>query len=1171
MKNSADHGEAAPQPAQKHFTDEELKQQYGIHLATRLQADSDGKEAKWADIDDDEDDWAPDAIEWNDGTKITLAQNEAASAAVENSKVVPAAATEQVPDEKEVKPVAAPKPTTTVGPNATVLKPRSSVQPKLGGGVVLKNPAEKPSLVSKPAAPSTVRSPWAILPPIDKVSPVAIKPDVEPSEVRTHSNDPQFANAVASPPPVPAMEIAADSFSRSRGDGVNDNVGQLFNAQSGRYEPASTGRRGSVRKDQNFRPPSVLQRGSTQDQRTSMEVQTSQGRPRTQGEAGVWTRRDSSNVSANGGASARRPSTSKGLPNGLHVERQGSQHSQALQSPTAPGFGQIGPPSLGSPTGSSAQPSIQSPASQHAQIADLRSAAASPAQIRDDAAVQKQLMKEKREAAIKRKKEQEEREEAEKKERIRKKLESLGLPTEKQKPSEKGKPVAEPAKKPEEESLKDSTQSGQRIADQDKAHVDEVQVNKQPEEVEDEGPRSPPKPSIPDTSGGPQQFGMIKMHGTTARNTTTVESNRPAGNELMKSPAEKASDKQAELPQEPTAIDRAPSTLINGKRPSASPPKAAEAAKPLVSRDTKPQPWSDIPKDQKMLSSAWGHQMTRDLSNGHGSVWGAPAQSRALGNGTFDRSSQRSQRTQEPFASPSLAPIGPPKSAQVSRDFKDSLVDASVGASLEDFQALPTFPPSNAPAHLNRHDAAKRPTSAEDHPPLAPFEHTAPTRLPGLEAKAPGLEHQKSRVAAWGAFSNTVTHEEALKRQQHAAKLAEEAQYGTRYEPQLPILNETWKQVRVDELTSQRTIVNVSRTQNVPGQGSSIRFGPAFVAQVSPAPPVTAGIGRGSRFFPTAGRGGLNLYAPPMPFTPGYRRGSSPPPPDSELHPAYTREQLQPRVSLPPVGPKPKVRLPPTSTTGFQPTQKIGSQERQLPPTAPPSWQDKINGLFTRKSSPEKTFSVPALSLISDHGFSVTKEQFTSPVTQTTAAVSLPAQAESISVQSSVKVDSKDVVDEEALFTPESGSLPVVVLPASARRISIATGKAWNRKPALLAARDIQSSSRELLIDLPINGAEGPIIFIHLPGRDVKSKPMASFNKQHMPLVSGQPLRRSGNFPGLSKTNRPAGRPRQTSGNFNSNHRNHTYPRGGPHHGLQSQLQSQGTEHGTPWNPTRVH
>lgn len=49
---------------QKQLTDEELKQQYGIHMTSRIQEDGGGTEAKWADIEDDEDDWAPETIEW---------------------------------------------------------------------------------------------------------------------------------------------------------------------------------------------------------------------------------------------------------------------------------------------------------------------------------------------------------------------------------------------------------------------------------------------------------------------------------------------------------------------------------------------------------------------------------------------------------------------------------------------------------------------------------------------------------------------------------------------------------------------------------------------------------------------------------------------------------------------------------------------------------------------------------------------------------------------------------------------------------------------------------------------------------------------------------------------------------------------------------------------------
>ena len=93
-------------PPPKQFTDEELKQQYGIHLATRLQSDENGKESKWADIDEDEDDWVPDAVTWIDGTKSALTS------------------ADNVPAPKETKPAEAAqaKPTEGAKPSLTAMK-----------------------------------------------------------------------------------------------------------------------------------------------------------------------------------------------------------------------------------------------------------------------------------------------------------------------------------------------------------------------------------------------------------------------------------------------------------------------------------------------------------------------------------------------------------------------------------------------------------------------------------------------------------------------------------------------------------------------------------------------------------------------------------------------------------------------------------------------------------------------------------------------------------------------------------------------------------------------------------------------------------------------------------------------------------------------------------------
>ena len=111
-----------PPPPPRQFTDEELKQQYGIHLATRLQTDENGKESKWADIDDDEDDWAPDTVVWMDGTKSTLTPQDAGPIPKEQIPV-----SQQPPKPAEgAKPALAIKKQTELGPTKTILKPGAS-------------------------------------------------------------------------------------------------------------------------------------------------------------------------------------------------------------------------------------------------------------------------------------------------------------------------------------------------------------------------------------------------------------------------------------------------------------------------------------------------------------------------------------------------------------------------------------------------------------------------------------------------------------------------------------------------------------------------------------------------------------------------------------------------------------------------------------------------------------------------------------------------------------------------------------------------------------------------------------------------------------------------------------------------------------------------------------
>ena len=1145
---------AAPQPTPKHFTDEELKQQYGIHLATRLQADADGKESKWADIDDDEDDWAPETIEWNDGTKITLSQNEpAALLAEEQARAI--VEKDRQEEEAKAKLAAQQKSTTTVGPNATVLKPRSAAQPK-SGGLVLKTPSEKPTLVAKPSAPTPTRSPWAPLPPVDKVPPVDINPPSQQSTSRPQYNDPYGNNAM---PPPAAMEIAADDFTRTRRD--NQNAGQLYNAQSGQYEPANAGRRGSVRKDQNFRPPSLLQRGSARDQHEPAEPSAAfqTHRSGSQQDAAPWARRGSSTVSGESGPQGRRMSTSKGsdmvrIPIEMLQQRRDSQHSQALQSPSTPGHAQPAFPHRGaSPAQQLPHSATQSPRMQHSQLSqEARPTAVSPYQsrpdqaaatVRDDVAVQMQMMKEKREMAIKRKKEEEEREEAAKRERIRLKMEELGLP-----PLEEKR---EPAKKEPEKKQIEKRQAEPVSVEKKEPEKQEIspksRVPAPAQEVSTSTSRSPPKPPAPDASGMPQQYGMMKLHGATSNNVPqppserlTVEKTRLQAPSQMISPP--GLEPKAEQP-EPL-----PSPRVNGVTPSKHPDaliyRAPDTSNLNIAREARQQPWNNASRDPNSYTGWNGQGMAREPS-ASSSVWGPPSHARNLGNGTFDRSVQRPQsRPQEQFASPALEPIGPPRHLQRPRETSE-LRSHETGTSpvVEDFQTIPTFPPSEAPTPANRPELPGPRPNGDAHvaPPQFGIGPQFKSQINNVERPVRGPEPQKSTLVAWGNFQTTDAERNRQAAQQYAARQAEEARLGIRRpEPQLPIMNETWRQAKVDE-HGQRQIVGVVKGQNThdrfvgPQINGDVQT-PSFATPVSLPPYTGGGIGRGSRFFP-AGTAMHPQYQNGARFPPGYRPSSSPPPPEdgSHFHPAYVRDSMRPHVNLPFVKDKPKVKLPPTINTPVQSPQlaevrTIPLRAASQPLVNNPSWQDRFNGLLgVKKLSPEKKFVHVA-------EFSATKVPLDSPPVQISAAVSLPPKTGE-AISRSLEVASKAMEDEEALFeNREFGSLPAVQIPTQAPEVgwsAVQSPKRGQYRNSKLS-KEVESASKEVFIEKDIASSNGGVlIFIRMLGMQFpKSVSMSR------PGSQGAGHGQSASRPYQGRNSNKGFKSRESSGNFSNDQKN---------------------------------
>lgn len=1145
---------AAPQPAQKHFTDEELKQQYGIHLATRLQADGDGKESKWADIDDDEDDWAPETIEWNDGTKITLSQNDSAAILAEEQAAA-LIAKERQAEENKSKMSTQQKPTTTVGPNATVLKPRSAAQPK-PGGLVLKTPSDKPTLVAKPAAPAPVRSPWASLPPVEKVPPVEINPASRLSTSRPPQNDLYGINTIPpSVPPQVAMEIAADDFTRTRRDTQNGNLGQLYNAQSGQYEPANTGRRGSVRKDQNFRPPSLLQRGVTHDQHGPAEPSAAfqTHRSGSQQDADLWTRRGSSTVSGDSGPQGRRTSMNKGtdLPRIPHDLLQQRRESQPLQSPSTPVFGPNQVSQCGSsPSQQLPHSTVQSPAMQHTQLPqEPGSATGSPYQLRnlasesavpntrDDVAAQKQLMKEKRELAIKRKKEEEEREEAAKKERIRLKMEKLGMP-----PLEEKK---ETGKKTIEKRGSESVKVGQKETEKLEATPTVHQTLSQVQEPLPSMPLSPPKPPVPDASGTPQQYGMMRVHGTPSNNISQPGSERLV---VEKTRAQAPSQLISPLGLDAKAkqYEQLPSPMVNGVHKQTDP--VSQNPPPDVQhlvREQRQQTWNSGSRDNNGYSgwNAKNAGMPREQSVSN-SVWGPPTQHRTLGNGTFDRSVQRPHsRQQEQFPSPALAPIGPPRHLQRLREAPHARANGINPTPMgEDFQTIPTFPPSEAPIPSMRPAITSRPTSRDQQispPPngagTQPRSHNSNTEGP---SSLPDL--QKSTLAAWGNFHVADAEKSRQLAQQHAARLAEEALMGIRHETSLPVMNETWRQVKVDEQGGQRHIIGVSRGQNTHGQNVAPQINGdvrslSFTNTPGITPAIAAGVGRGSRFFPSTGRGIQAHFQGVQPFLPGYARSPSPPPPDNDIHPVFTGDRGRPLVNLPFMKEKPKVRLPPSVVTPAQSPKMaevrvIPLRVASQPLVNNPSWQDRFNGLLgVKKTSPEKKFAHVA-------EFSATKVPLDSPEVQVSASVSLPPKSGEANSRS-LEVSSKAMEDEEALFeNREFGSLPAVLIPSKAPEIGWSPAKSMRRgqyKQSRLS-KEVEATSKEpsttIEKDLTVNNGI-IIVFVKLVGMAAsKSVPLPRSNAQN----PGQGVQRPRNVSGNMKPGKSY-KPRDNTGSYSHN------------------------------------
>lgn len=422
---------APAQPETKKRSDEELKHD-GIHLADRLGPEDLKGQSKWADIDDD-DEWAPDTITWTDGTKITLpAAEEVAASPVTQPAIVEKVKKEAilVPKSKSPAPVSAPTP----APISSASGSPSIKQGVLasGKGLVLKGAPEKPTLVAKPPAPpGPVKSPWAPLPPVEKVPPGVV--DL-PTQAPPRFSMRDISNAKSGTPPPPTKEIPADDFGRNYRDGGMNSGRELYNSQSGRYEPVSDRR--PSRNDAHARQPALLQRHPHAESQGPAEPSAAFQTSRSSMQEGPYgRRRGSSNVSGGSGHLAHRigskphdmpPPPELSLNPGQPLQHHAGSVPGSAETPISPQtFSANHQLNQNAPLPSPYQ-SLVSPHQTHAVPYQNAYNQEVPQSGPDWEKTQKEFMRRKREEAVRRRMEQEAREEAAKQARIAEKLKALG-------------------------------------------------------------------------------------------------------------------------------------------------------------------------------------------------------------------------------------------------------------------------------------------------------------------------------------------------------------------------------------------------------------------------------------------------------------------------------------------------------------------------------------------------------------------------------------------------------------------------------------------------------------------------------------------------------------------------------------------------------------------------
>lgn len=1082
---------AVAPPPPKQFTDEELKQQYGIHLATRLQTDENGKDKTWADIDDDEDDWTPESVVWMDGTKSTLTPSEMPTPLKELKPNTPPP--QQKPAEA-VRPTLAVKRTSELGPMKTILKPganAAAVQAKQNGV----SPASGNENTANARGTSLpAKSPWAALPPVEKVSP--INPPVQ----QMQSLPPRFATQDARayeqqpPPGQPTREIAADTFDRSWREGEGG-ARELFNSANGRYEPVTEGRRGSIKVDSSQRKPSLLQRSSQASGSPAEPSAAFQTRSATHVDPSLARRRGSS-VSQGSIPSVRRVSTSKGSDLSPAPERRTSTV--------------IGHDMRASPKMARTEPAQPAFAQQTAWQQQMPARPESGTEAEDPVIAQERIMREKREEAKKRRQEAEEREEAEKQKRLQARLAAL-----------------EGAGKSRKEREAEAAAAASAAKTSTSAETPSSEVTSSTLEAEEPRPQ-PSKPAEMSTAAPPALEAQTLL-------AARVESPTIASpDEQLPSPLPQKPHFNGPSERPTPSTDQAQKSHLspgpNARAPFQSQPSAYSQATSTFSspgeRKLQPFPRSPMPNSDA-FSSPW------PTASNHTNVWG----SSGIGNGTFASSTPFApmQQTSALPPPPGMARssqqdrISPQGQAQGSRS--PSLQQQTMAESSHRSFAPPGFEARQDPFTNQNRNTVSSPAPSFARTPHAPGPIAPPSRT---------QQQSDDKLRAWHRAAETLPEQYRAD-----AEAAVERNKRLQAAPREDTIKETFRKT-----STQQGRLGAPRKYEESQYTIHDAQGSRSVQSLSPAPPLaqTQPPGPFSTMSPlhqdpwkqssektvripdgslNVAHGGAPGQQPPIapPHVVQQQRAvtsplpsvsiindESPPPPEISLHPVSSGDTTHPLVKLPPG--KPVVKLPPPAAQSQpasashqsmmmpqRPISNWGAPGSSKPIVMQQAWQERFNGLFNRTPiqtevppSPPKTPPKAQDSALAVAASSRTLMD--EPLAATGATVSLPVfkmrtTAEGFTIDESGEVFSKTAIEDMFKEEQSHGYLPVVSVPKQVVYQDAVFENANGRMALTSGVPDafrVQSSSSQEMSFWDIHPRHKEGYFAYIPGTKLKNR-----------------------------------------------------------------------------------